>query len=462
MTVRMSATEWDDDGDGTPDNYFLVTNALNLGQQLSTAFDEIIGTGRAPRRLPRSTAARSSSDTARLPGEVQQRRLDWSVAGLPGADRRERISARCWTVPIGKRRRNCRCPAPARSSRRIRMAATPVARRIRLGRESAPIARRRLSSSAPTDTRASCASTTCAATHRTRSRAAANSASARASWATSCRLRRFSSASLTSCIPTAWRPSRIPPSLRQIGSRQTMVYAGANDGMLHAFDATTGVEALAFIPSRRVREPVELTKPGYSHRFFVDGTPTVGDAFYGGALAHGARRRPQQRRPQHLRARCDRSERTSAKARPGRSTGGNTPMPTSATPIAGRPSCAWPMACGRRCSAAVTTPSGTGAAPSHRPRVSLHRRHRDRRVWITEPARSTPNGGSDRPRPNGLATPAVVDLNGDSIVDYAYAGDLLGNMWKFDLTSTTSVELGCLVRQRWRQVSVVRGERLLG
>ena len=40
--------------------------------------------------------------------------------------------------------------------------------------------------------------------------------------------------------------------------------------------------------------------------------------------------------------------------------------------------------------------------------------------------------------PNGLATPALVDLNGDSIVDYAYAGDLLGNMWKFDLTSTTS------------------------
>jgi type IV pilus assembly protein PilY1 len=40
--------------------------------------------------------------------------------------------------------------------------------------------------------------------------------------------------------------------------------------------------------------------------------------------------------------------------------------------------------------------------------------------------------------PNGLATPALVDLNGDSIVDYAYAGDLQGNMWKFDLTSTTS------------------------
>ena len=39
--------------------------------------------------------------------------------------------------------------------------------------------------------------------------------------------------------------------------------------------------------------------------------------------------------------------------------------------------------------------------------------------------------------PNGLATPAAVDLNGDVNVDYVYAGDLLGNLWKFDLTSTT-------------------------
>ena len=41
-------------------------------------------------------------------------------------------------------------------------------------------------------------------------------------------------------------------------------------------------------------------------------------------------------------------------------------------------------------------------------------------------------------RPNGLATPAMVDINGDSIVDYAYAGDLLGNMWRFDFSSATS------------------------
>jgi type IV pilus assembly protein PilY1 len=43
--------------------------------------------------------------------------------------------------------------------------------------------------------------------------------------------------------------------------------------------------------------------------------------------------------------------------------------------------------------------------------------------------------GAGSARPNGLATPAVVDINGDSVADYAFAGDLFGNMWKFDLTN---------------------------
>jgi Tfp pilus tip-associated adhesin PilY1 len=37
---------------------------------------------------------------------------------------------------------------------------------------------------------------------------------------------------------------------------------------------------------------------------------------------------------------------------------------------------------------------------------------------------------------NGLSTPMAVDVDYDGVVDYVYAGDLKGNMWKFDLTST--------------------------
>lgn len=36
---------------------------------------------------------------------------------------------------------------------------------------------------------------------------------------------------------------------------------------------------------------------------------------------------------------------------------------------------------------------------------------------------------------NGLSTPALIDVNLDRRVDYAYAGDLQGNLWKFDLSA---------------------------
>jgi Tfp pilus tip-associated adhesin PilY1 len=35
---------------------------------------------------------------------------------------------------------------------------------------------------------------------------------------------------------------------------------------------------------------------------------------------------------------------------------------------------------------------------------------------------------------NGLSSPAIIDVELDGKVDYAYAGDLKGNLWKFDLT----------------------------
>jgi len=35
---------------------------------------------------------------------------------------------------------------------------------------------------------------------------------------------------------------------------------------------------------------------------------------------------------------------------------------------------------------------------------------------------------------NGLSSPIAVDVNHDDVVDFVYAGDLKGNLWKFDLT----------------------------
>ncbi|OIQ71235.1 neisseria PilC protein [mine drainage metagenome] len=43
---------------------------------------------------------------------------------------------------------------------------------------------------------------------------------------------------------------------------------------------------------------------------------------------------------------------------------------------------------------------------------------------------------------NGLSAPQLIDLNGDGKVDVAYAGDLQGNLWKFNLTSATDSSWG--------------------
>jgi len=67
--------------------------------------------------------------------------------------------------------------------------------------------------------------------------------------------------------------------------RQGMVYVAANDGMLHAFNTDTGKEEWAYIPTLVMPNLYKLADSGYAtrHQFFVDGTPTVGDAYIGGA-----------------------------------------------------------------------------------------------------------------------------------------------------------------------------------
>jgi type IV pilus assembly protein PilY1 len=65
--------------------------------------------------------------------------------------------------------------------------------------------------------------------------------------------------------------------------RAPAVYLGANDGMLHAFDAGTGAELFAYVPAMLVPALNELPAPGYTHRAYVDGPLAAGEAFIGGA-----------------------------------------------------------------------------------------------------------------------------------------------------------------------------------
>src|SRR5690606_35290144 len=59
-----------------------------------------------------------------------------------------------------------------------------------------------------------------------------------------------------------------------------VVYVGANDGMLHAFDGAEtggGDELFAFIPASSRSKLFELANPNYSHRYYVDGAIRVSD-----------------------------------------------------------------------------------------------------------------------------------------------------------------------------------------
>lgn len=63
-------------------------------------------------------------------------------------------------------------------------------------------------------------------------------------------------------------------------SRTAAVFVGANDGMLHAFNATNGNELFAYIPSWLGPKLPALTAPTYvnNHQSFMDGTPVVAEA----------------------------------------------------------------------------------------------------------------------------------------------------------------------------------------
>ncbi len=79
----------------------------------------------------------------------------------------------------------------------------------------------------------------------------------------------------------------------QTVARQKMIYVGANDGMLHAFNADSGREEWAFVPEFALPIFKDMADSSYCHRYTCDGTVTVRDTKIGTAwrtiLIGGAR-----------------------------------------------------------------------------------------------------------------------------------------------------------------------------
>ena len=65
--------------------------------------------------------------------------------------------------------------------------------------------------------------------------------------------------------------------------RAAQLFVGANDGMLHAFNADNGVETFAFVPRSVLGRVKQLADLSYSHRYFVDGPLAEVDIYDQGA-----------------------------------------------------------------------------------------------------------------------------------------------------------------------------------
>lgn len=199
------------------------------------------------------------------------------------------------------------------------------------------------------------------------------------------------------------------------------VYVGANDGMLHAFNSETGVERFAYVPSPMLSTMKQLSETSYQHKYFVDGELTIADksdtrltsTYLVGTMGAGAK---------GLFA-LDIS----------------TPATFAASNIAweyidasdtelgymvGKPIYAR-LNNGTR---AIIVGNGYNSTSG---KAALY-------VIDLQTGALIKKFVADNITDNGMATPGVVDTNGDGYADLVYAGDLKGNVWKYDISTSAS------------------------
>ena len=211
------------------------------------------------------------------------------------------------------------------------------------------------------------------------------------------------------------------------GSRTRMVYVGGNDGMLHGFrgdiGATdSGAEKFAFIPNAVYSNLSKLTDSSYVHKYFVDGSPTVGDVYTGSAwktylvsgLGAGGK---------SIFA-LDVSAPTTPSASMVKWEFTDVDMGYSfSKPQIGRlPDGSWVAIFG----------NGYNSTSEN---AYLYIVNIDTGALIKKIAAGSATA-------NGLSTAVLYDSNGDKIIDTVYAGDLQGSLWKFDLSANTAATWG--------------------
>jgi type IV pilus assembly protein PilY1 len=202
-----------------------------------------------------------------------------------------------------------------------------------------------------------------------------------------------------------------------------MLYTGGNDGMMHAFDASTGNEIFAYVPNIVFENLADLADPNYSHKFFVDLSPVVQAVTLTGVdrLLVG-----------------------------GLGKGGKGYYALNVTDPAGLDESSladlvlWEFSdvadLGYTYSRPVIVQSNDGGQWVVIFGNGYNSQNGHAVLYILDAAtgsviRKIDTGVGSC---NGLSSPVAVDNNFDGKVDYIYAGDLEGNLWKFDLQGSAA------------------------
>ncbi|MFW6324053.1 MAG: pilus assembly protein, partial [Desulfovibrionales bacterium] len=201
---------------------------------------------------------------------------------------------------------------------------------------------------------------------------------------------------------------------------------GSNDGMFHCFDAVTGAELFAYVPNDIIERLPLLTDPAYSHQYYVDGPARMGDIYYDsawhtivlGTTGVGGKAVFALDVTDDTFSSSDVlwevSDESTGFEHLGYTVGQPTIIRTNSTLHP------WVVIFGNGY-------ESTG----HKAILYIV----DAKTGELVTAIDTEADGTDTST-NGLSTPVPVDMDGNAITDRVYAGDLHGNLWRFDLTDS--------------------------